>query len=52
MIGRETRNARRKPASVPSFSTSNPTDLSAGSNPGRHGGKQATIHLSSDTTLA
>jgi hypothetical protein len=44
-IGGGYRSTRRKPASAPLFSTTNPTWLDPGLNPGRLGGKPATNRL-------
>jgi hypothetical protein len=48
-ISRGNQNTRRKPAPSATMSTTNPTWLDVGSNPGRRGGKPATSRLSYDS---
>jgi hypothetical protein len=45
-IGKGNRSTRMKPAPAPLLSTTNPTWLDPGLNPGRRSGKQATNRLS------
>jgi hypothetical protein len=50
-IGRGNRSTRRKPSPSATLSTTNPTWLDPGSNPGRHDGKPATNRLSYGAAL-
>jgi hypothetical protein len=50
-IGRENRSTRRKPVTIATFSSTNPTWRDLDSNPGRRGGKPATKPLSYGTAM-